>query len=143
MATMHAMLFPEPNAPLQRVERDMPAPGRHEALVAVQACGVCHSDTITGRGLVPGLEYPRIPGHEVIGTIAAVLPSVVPTSKRVNGINAINSTTNGSARPMLTSAFSSHDTPRLGRMPYGRVRNSTTPTGKPIATVKSAASSTM
>ncbi|WP_420138565.1 alcohol dehydrogenase [Sphingomonas sp.] len=72
MATMRAMQFPEPNAPLQLVERSLPEPGRREALVTVQACGVCHSDTVTGRGLVPGLQYPRIPGHEVIGTIAAL-----------------------------------------------------------------------
>jgi alcohol dehydrogenase len=72
MTTMRAMLFPQPNAPLQLVERDIPTPGRREILVKVQACGVCHSDTVTGQGLFPGIEYPRIPGHEVIGTIEAL-----------------------------------------------------------------------
>ena len=76
MSTMRAMIFPEPNAPLQLVERALPAPGRHEVLVKVQACGVCHSDSVTGQGLFPGIQYPRVPGHEVIGTIAELGPDV-------------------------------------------------------------------
>jgi D-arabinose 1-dehydrogenase-like Zn-dependent alcohol dehydrogenase len=74
MSTMRAMIVPQPNAPFQLIEREMPAPGRHEVLVKVQACGVCHSDAVTVGGLFPGIEYPRIPGHEVIGTIAALGP---------------------------------------------------------------------
>jgi 2-desacetyl-2-hydroxyethyl bacteriochlorophyllide A dehydrogenase len=76
MSTMHAMIFPRPNAPLELVEREMPVPGRHEVLVKVHACGVCHSDTVTGQGLFPGIEYPRVPGHEVIGTIERTGPDV-------------------------------------------------------------------
>jgi alcohol dehydrogenase len=72
MSTMRAMIVPHPNSPFQLVERAAPAPGRHEVLVKVQACGVCHSDSVTVAGLFPGIEYPRIPGHEVIGTIAGL-----------------------------------------------------------------------
>ena len=35
-------------------------------------CGVCHSDLLTVQGLMPGIQYPRVPGHEVIGTVAAI-----------------------------------------------------------------------
>jgi D-arabinose 1-dehydrogenase-like Zn-dependent alcohol dehydrogenase len=73
---MRAMIVPQPNSPFQMIERAMPAPGRHEVLVKVQACGVCHSDSVTVGGLFPGIEYPRIPGHEVIGTIAGLGPDV-------------------------------------------------------------------
>lgn len=72
MATMRAMIVPEPGAPFALVERPAPAPGRHEVLVKVHACGVCHSDAVTVGGLFPGMDYPRVPGHEVIGVIAAI-----------------------------------------------------------------------
>jgi D-arabinose 1-dehydrogenase-like Zn-dependent alcohol dehydrogenase len=74
MSTMRAMIVPQPNSPFQLIEREIPTPGRHEVLVKVQACGVCHSDSVTVGGLFPGIEYPRIPGHEVIGTIAGLGP---------------------------------------------------------------------
>jgi alcohol dehydrogenase len=76
MSTMRAMIVPRAGASFELVERDVPAPGRHEVLVKVQACGVCHSDSVTVGGLFAGIEYPRIPGHEVIGTIVAVGPDV-------------------------------------------------------------------
>ncbi len=72
MAKMHAMVVPEVNGKFQHIERDLPEPGPHEVRIAVQACGVCHSDAIVVQGLMPGLTYPRIPGHEVIGTIDAL-----------------------------------------------------------------------
>jgi len=72
MSTMRAMIVPQANTPFELVEREAPAPDRHEVLVKVQACGVCHSDSVTVGGLFPGIEYPRIPGHEVIGTIEAI-----------------------------------------------------------------------
>lgn len=71
MSTMRAMIVPRAGAPFELVEREIPVPGRHEVLVKVQACGVCHSDAMTVGG-APGIEYPRVPGHEVIGTIAAL-----------------------------------------------------------------------
>jgi D-arabinose 1-dehydrogenase-like Zn-dependent alcohol dehydrogenase len=53
-------------------ERDVPEPGRREVRIRVQACGVCHSDSLTVLGRTPGIAYPRIPGHEVIGVIDAL-----------------------------------------------------------------------
>jgi alcohol dehydrogenase len=71
MTKMRAMIVPQVNAPFELVERDIPTPAAHEVLIRVQACGVCHSDSVTVGGLFPGIEYPRIPGHEVIGVIEA------------------------------------------------------------------------
>jgi len=72
MATMRAMSVPARGAKLRMEERSVPQPGRGEVRIRVQACGVCHSDTLTVEGQMPGLTYPRIPGHEVIGTVEAV-----------------------------------------------------------------------
>jgi len=76
MGSMRAMVVPEAGGKLRLEEREVPRPGRREALVRVQACGVCHSDSVTVGGLIPGTKYPRIPGHEVIGTVDAVGPEV-------------------------------------------------------------------
>jgi D-arabinose 1-dehydrogenase-like Zn-dependent alcohol dehydrogenase len=54
------------------VERPMPEPGPGTVRIAVQACGICHSDVLTKHGGFPGLTYPRVPGHEVAGVIDAV-----------------------------------------------------------------------
>lgn len=72
MATMRAMSVPARGANLRMEERSVPQPGRGEVRIRVQACGVCHSDTLTVEGQMPGLTYPRIPGHEVIGIVDAV-----------------------------------------------------------------------
>jgi D-arabinose 1-dehydrogenase-like Zn-dependent alcohol dehydrogenase len=61
-----------PGGPLEIVERPIPEPPPGWVRVKVQACGVCHSDTLVKDGLWPGLQYPRVPGHEVIGLIDAV-----------------------------------------------------------------------
>jgi alcohol dehydrogenase len=76
MSTMRAMTVPEAGASLQMIEQDLPAPGPHEVLLRVTACGVCHSDSVTVEGLMPGITYPRVPGHEVIGTLEAIGPDV-------------------------------------------------------------------
>jgi alcohol dehydrogenase len=72
MTKMRAMVVPEAGARLRLEERDLPEPGRHEVRIRVQACGVCHSDAATVAGHMPGVVYPRIPGHEVIGVIDAL-----------------------------------------------------------------------
>jgi D-arabinose 1-dehydrogenase-like Zn-dependent alcohol dehydrogenase len=51
------------------VEREIPKPGAGQVLIKVQACGVCHSDVLTKEGLWPGIQFPRVPGHEVAGVI--------------------------------------------------------------------------
>ncbi|MGE3972488.1 MAG: alcohol dehydrogenase catalytic domain-containing protein, partial [Porticoccaceae bacterium] len=55
---------------LELVERETPEPGLGEALIQVEACGICGADAGAIEGLEPGLEYPRVPGHEVVGRIA-------------------------------------------------------------------------
>lgn len=72
MTKMQAMIVPQAGGRFELVERDIPVPGNHELLIRVQACGVCHSDSVTVGGLFPGIDYPRVPGHEVIGTIEAI-----------------------------------------------------------------------
>src|SRR5580658_1511355 len=76
MPKMRAMIIPAAGAKFRLEERDVPEPGRHEVRIRVQACGVCHSDALIVEGHMPGLRYPRIPGHEVIGTLEAVGPDV-------------------------------------------------------------------
>lgn len=76
MTKMRTMAIPEAGAKLQLQEREIPRPGRREVLIRVQACGVCHSDTLTVGGHAPGIKYPRVPGHEVIGSLQAIGPEV-------------------------------------------------------------------
>jgi alcohol dehydrogenase len=76
MDKMRAMVVQKVGGPLQAEERDIPAPGPMEMRIRVQACGVCHSDSVTVEGLMPGIQYPRVPGHEVIGLIDAIGESV-------------------------------------------------------------------
>jgi alcohol dehydrogenase/propanol-preferring alcohol dehydrogenase len=72
MAKMRAAQVARPKAPLQVVEVDVPEPTAGTVRIKVEACGVCHSDSITVEGQAPGIEFPRIPGHEVIGVVDAV-----------------------------------------------------------------------
>jgi alcohol dehydrogenase len=76
MSKMRAMIVRQAGGKLQMEERDLPRPGLHEVRVKVQACGVCHSDASTIGGHIPGIVYPRIPGHEVIGVIDELGPGV-------------------------------------------------------------------
>ena len=78
MASMRAVQVTRPGGPLQLVERPIPEPGPGWVRLKVQACGICHSDSVTKEGLFPGIEYPRVPGHEVIGVIDALGPGVPP-----------------------------------------------------------------
>ncbi len=57
---------------LDLVEREIPAVKRDWVRIKIQACGVCHSDMLLKEGYWPGVQYPRIPGHEVAGVIDAV-----------------------------------------------------------------------
>jgi D-arabinose 1-dehydrogenase-like Zn-dependent alcohol dehydrogenase len=70
MATMRAMQVGEKGGDFELVEREVPSPGRGEALVRVHACGVCHSDMLAKEGAFPGVSFPIVPGHEVAGEIA-------------------------------------------------------------------------
>ena len=61
--------IPKAGADFQIVERDIPKPDTGQVRIKVQACGVCHSDIFTKEGAWPGIQYPRVPGHEVAGVI--------------------------------------------------------------------------
>ena len=69
LAPMKVAQVPAPGAEFQMVEREVPKPGAGQVLIKVQACGVCHSDVLTKEGALPGIEYPRVPGHEVVGRV--------------------------------------------------------------------------
>jgi D-arabinose 1-dehydrogenase-like Zn-dependent alcohol dehydrogenase len=66
---MKAAQVPKPGADFEIVEREIPKPGAGEVRIQVQACGICHSDVLTKEGQWPGIQYPRVPGHEVAGII--------------------------------------------------------------------------
>jgi D-arabinose 1-dehydrogenase-like Zn-dependent alcohol dehydrogenase len=66
---MKAVQIPKPGADFQIVDREIPQPGPGQVRIKVQACGVCHSDLFTKEGVWPGIEYPRVPGHEVAGIV--------------------------------------------------------------------------
>jgi D-arabinose 1-dehydrogenase-like Zn-dependent alcohol dehydrogenase len=69
---MKVALIPKAGADFQIVDREIPQPGPEQVRIKVQACGVCHSDMFTKEGLWPGIEYPRVPGHEVAGIVDEV-----------------------------------------------------------------------
>jgi D-arabinose 1-dehydrogenase-like Zn-dependent alcohol dehydrogenase len=69
VAPMKAVQVPKPGADFEVVDREIPKPGAGHVLVKVQACGVCHSDALTKEGQWPGIQYPRVPGHEIAGVI--------------------------------------------------------------------------
>jgi D-arabinose 1-dehydrogenase-like Zn-dependent alcohol dehydrogenase len=72
MAPMKAAQISKPGGDFEVVERAIPEPGPGQVRIKVQACGVCHSDVLTKEGLWPGIQYPRVPGHEVAGVIDEV-----------------------------------------------------------------------
>jgi len=77
MSKMRVVQVPHPKGPFELVEREIPEPGTGNVTIKVSACGICHSDSFTKEGTFPGIQYPRVPGHEVAGIIDAVGPSVV------------------------------------------------------------------
>jgi D-arabinose 1-dehydrogenase-like Zn-dependent alcohol dehydrogenase len=77
MAKMRAVQVARAGGPLELVERELPEPTRGEVRVRTEACGVCHSDSLTVEGQWPGLTFPRIPGHEIAGVIDAIGDGVV------------------------------------------------------------------
>ena len=72
MQRMRVVQVKAANGPFELVERDIPTPGARQVCVKVQACGICHSDMFTKLGAFPGIQYPRVPGHEIVGLIDAV-----------------------------------------------------------------------
>ena len=76
MPKMRVAQIARPGAPFEVVEREIPQPQAGWVRIKVQACGICHSDSLVKEGHWPGLQYPRVPGHEVAGVVDAVGPGV-------------------------------------------------------------------
>src|SRR5438105_4390889 len=81
IAPMKVAQVPHPGADFQIVEREIPKPNAGEVRIKIQACGVCHSDVLTKDGAWPGIQYPRVPGHEVAGIIDEVGDGVAEWTK--------------------------------------------------------------
>lgn len=69
MPRMKVAQIGRPGGDFEIVERDLPEPGRNQVRVRVEACGICHSDAMVKEGHWPGLQYPRVPGHEIAGIV--------------------------------------------------------------------------
>jgi D-arabinose 1-dehydrogenase-like Zn-dependent alcohol dehydrogenase len=69
---MKAVQVSKPGGDFEIVERNIPEPGRSQVRIKVEACGICHSDALVKEGHWPGIQYPRVPGHEIAGRIDAV-----------------------------------------------------------------------
>jgi D-arabinose 1-dehydrogenase-like Zn-dependent alcohol dehydrogenase len=72
IGTMKVAQISKPGGEFQVVEREIPKPGPGQVRIKVQACGICHSDVLTKEGAWPGIQYPRVPGHEVAGIVDEV-----------------------------------------------------------------------
>lgn len=72
MSKMKAVQVTKAGGDLELVERNIPDPGRNQVRIKVEACGICHSDALVKEGHWPGIQYPRVPGHEIAGRIDAV-----------------------------------------------------------------------
>lgn len=77
MSRMKAVQISKPGGDFELVERNTPEPGRGQVRIKVEACGICHSDALVKEGHWPGLQYPRVPGHEIAGRIDAVGGDVI------------------------------------------------------------------
>jgi D-arabinose 1-dehydrogenase-like Zn-dependent alcohol dehydrogenase len=81
IAPMKAAQISKPGADFEIVEREVPQPTAGQVRIKVQACGVCHSDVFTKEGWWPGIQYPRVPGHEVAGVIDEIGAGVTEWKK--------------------------------------------------------------
>jgi alcohol dehydrogenase/propanol-preferring alcohol dehydrogenase len=73
---MKVVQISKPGGNFEVVERPIPEPGRGQVRIKVEACGICHSDALVKEGMWPGLQYPRVPGHEIAGRIDKIGPDV-------------------------------------------------------------------
>ena len=81
MSKMRVVQVTQAGGPFEIVERDIAEPGVGHVRVKIEACGVCHSDSLTKEGTWPGIHYPRVPGHEIAGTIDSVGEGVAGWTK--------------------------------------------------------------
>lgn len=80
MPKMRAIQVSKPNGPFEIVEKEIPTPSFGTVRIKVQACGICHSDSLVKEGLFPHIQYPITPGHEIAGVIDAVGEGVIDWS---------------------------------------------------------------
>ena len=69
MPFMKAIQVSKPGADFEIIQKEIPTPGDYEVLIKVEACGICHGDSVAKEGHFPGIKYPIIPGHEVVGIV--------------------------------------------------------------------------
>jgi D-arabinose 1-dehydrogenase-like Zn-dependent alcohol dehydrogenase len=81
VAPMKVVQVPKPGGDFEIAEREIPRPGPGDVRIKVQACGICHSDAFTKDGSWPGIQYPRIPGHEVVGLVDELGERVIEWKK--------------------------------------------------------------
>ena len=81
LAPMMVAQISKPGGNFEIAERQIPQPGAGEVRIKVLACGVCHSDVLTKEGHWPGIQYPRVPGHEVVGIVDDLGPGVAEWKK--------------------------------------------------------------
>ena len=81
MAKMKVAQVPKAGGDFEILEREIPSPGAGQVLIKVQACGICFSDHLLKDGLWPGLQFPRVPGHEVAGVIDQIGSGVTAWKK--------------------------------------------------------------
>jgi D-arabinose 1-dehydrogenase-like Zn-dependent alcohol dehydrogenase len=81
MSQMTAVEIRSPGTPFEVVMREIPEPGPNRVRIRVQACGVCHSDVFVKEGYWPGLQYPRVTGHEIAGVVDEVGAGVTAWKK--------------------------------------------------------------
>ena len=81
MPNMTVIQLRSSGAPFEVVKREIPSPGANQVRIKVQACGICHSDVVVKEGIWPGLQYPRVTGHEVAGVIDEVGAGVTSWEK--------------------------------------------------------------
>src|SRR3954468_6332208 len=81
LASMMVAQISKPGGNFEIVERQILQPGAGEVRIKVLACGVCHSDVLTKEGHWPGIQYPRVPGHEVVGIVDDLGPDVAEWKK--------------------------------------------------------------
>jgi propanol-preferring alcohol dehydrogenase len=81
---MHAMVLTRPGGPLERTTRSRPEPGPGQVLLEVRACAVCRTDLHLLDDELPAISYPIVPGHEIVGVVAATGPGVeIPAGTRL------------------------------------------------------------
>jgi D-arabinose 1-dehydrogenase-like Zn-dependent alcohol dehydrogenase len=80
-APMKAAQISKPGGDFEIVDRPIPQPDAGQVRIRVKACGICHSDVLVKEGLLPGIQFPRVPGHEVAGVVDEVGAGVTTWTK--------------------------------------------------------------